>query len=258
MHQEKVTILNVDIDNISRDELLRKLTLDGGVVYTPNVDHLVRLQKDVEFSVAYNMATYRVCDSQIIMYASKLLGTPLQEKVCGSDLFPAFYNYNKDNLGVTIFLLGGKEGIPQQAQANINQKVGRDIVIAAHSPSFGFENNEQECDAIIDLIDSSGANVLAIGVGTPKQEKWIYKYKSRLKNIKVILAVGATVDFEAGNIARAPKWLGNIGLEWLYRLVKEPKRLAKRYLVDDLPFFGLILQQKLRSGGNDSHRRETP
>jgi N-acetylglucosaminyldiphosphoundecaprenol N-acetyl-beta-D-mannosaminyltransferase len=216
MYQEKVSILNVDIDNISRDELLRKLTLDGGVVYTPNVDHLVRLQKDFEFSIAYNMATYRVCDSQVIMYASKFLGTPLQEKICGSDLFPAFYNYNQNNPEVTIFLLGGREGIPQKAQAN----------------------------------------VLAIGVGTPKQEKWIYKYRSRLKNIKVILAVGATVDFEAGNIPRAPKWISNLGLEWLYRLVREPKRLAKRYLVDDLPFLGLILKQKLQSI-EDNRRRES-
>jgi N-acetylglucosaminyldiphosphoundecaprenol N-acetyl-beta-D-mannosaminyltransferase len=247
MYQEKVTILNVDIDNISTDELLRKLTLDGGVVYTPNVDHLVRLQKDLEFSIAYNMATYRVCDSQVVMYASKLLGTPLQQKICGSDLFPAFYNYNRNNLEVKIFLLGGREGVPEKAQANINQKVGREIIISAHSPSFGFENNESECNEIINLINSSEANVLAIGVGTPKQEKWIYKYRSRLKNIKIVLAVGATVDFEAGNIPRAPKWISDIGLEWLYRLVREPKRLAKRYLVDDLPFFGLILKQKLQS-----------
>ncbi|PSB03076.1 WecB/TagA/CpsF family glycosyltransferase [Merismopedia glauca] len=257
MYQEKITILNVDIDNISQDELLRNLTLNGGVVYTPNVDHLVRLQEDVEFSIAYNMATYRVCDSQIIMYASKFLGTPLREKLCGSDLFPAFYNYNKDNQNVKIFLLGGKEGVAKKAQQNINQKVGREIVIAAHSPSFGFDQNEEECREIIELIEASGANVLAIGVGTPKQEKWIYKYKSMLKNIKIILAIGATVDFEAGNIRRAPKWISNIGLEWLYRLVREPKRLGKRYLLDDLPFLGLIIKQKLQGADEDRRSRET-
>lgn len=252
---EKITILNVDIDNISRNELLRNLMLNGGIVYTPNVDHLVRIQKDLDFDIAYKTATYRVCDSQIVMYASQFLGTPLQEKICGSDLLPAFYTYNRDNPEVKIFLLGGKEGVPQQARENINQKVGRNIVVAAHSPSFGFENNDEECQHIIEMIKASGANVLAIGVGTPKQEKWIYKYRARLQFLKVILAVGATVDFEAGNIKRAPAWMSKIGLEWLYRLSLEPRRLAKRYLVDDLPFFGLILKQKL-GGMNDRTRSQ--
>lgn len=242
---EKINIVNVHIDNISRDELLRRLSLDGGIVYTPNVDHIVRLQKAGEFSLAYNRATYRVCDSQIIMYAARFLGTPLTEKICGSDLFPAFCEYNKDNPDVKIFILGGKEGVAQQARENINQKLDTQIVIAAHSPSFGFEKDEQECQEIIETIDASGANVLAIGVGTPKQEIWVYKYKSQLRNIKIILAIGATIDFEAGTIPRAPRWMTNIGIEWLYRLTKEPKRLAKRYLVDDLPFFTLILKQKL-------------
>jgi N-acetylglucosaminyldiphosphoundecaprenol N-acetyl-beta-D-mannosaminyltransferase len=254
---EKISILNVDIDNISRDELLENLRLNGGIVYTPNVDHLVRVQQDLEFLLAYRMATYRVCDSQIVMYASRFLGTPLREKVSGSDLFPAFYEYNKHNLDVKIFLLGGKEGVARKAQANINRKVGREMVIAAHSPSFGFEKNEQECQEILDRIEASGANVLAIGVGTPKQEKWIYHHRDKLKNIKIVLAVGATVDFEAGNIKRAPKWISDAGLEWLYRLAGEPKRLAKRYLVDDLPFFWLILKQRFSGSKSDRTIQKT-
>ena len=95
------------------------------------------------------------------------------------------------------------------------------------------------------MINQSEATVLAVGVGAPKQEKWIYKYKNFLPNIKIFLAIGATIDFEAGNIKRAPKIVSNLGFEWLYRLLSEPKRLWKRYLVDALPFFWLILQQKL-------------
>ena len=86
---------------------------------------------------------------------------------------------------------------------------------------------------------------MAIGVGAPKQEKWICKYKHKLPNIKIFLAIGATIDFEAGNIKRAPKWMSDIGLEWLHRLLSEPKRLWKRYLIEDLPFLWLILEQKL-------------
>ncbi|MGB3513575.1 MAG: WecB/TagA/CpsF family glycosyltransferase [Microcoleaceae cyanobacterium] len=242
---KKVNILNVSIDNLSKQELLERLDQTGGVVFTPNVDHLVRLQKDRNFYEAYNLSNYRVCDSKILMYASKLLGFPLKEKISGSDLFPAFYQYHKDRENTKIFLLGAEEGVAKKAQENINAKVDREIVVAAHSPSYGFENKQKECLEIIDMINSSGATVLAIGVGAPKQEKWIQKYKHYLKNIKVFLAIGATIDFEAGHVERSPKWMSEAGLEWFYRLAKEPKRLWKRYLVDDMPFLWLILQQKL-------------
>lgn len=240
-----VNILNLPIDNISKVELLQKLK-SGGIVFTPNVDHLVKLQKDQEFYKAYDIATYRVCDSQIVMYASKFLGTPLKEKISGSDLFPAFYNYYKDDRDIKIFLLGASEGVAKKAQEQINRQIGRNIIVASHSPSFGFENNEKECQEIVEAVNKSGATVLAIGVGAPKQEKWIVEYKEKLPNIKIFLAIGATLDFEAGNKPRAPKWMSDMGLEWLYRLASEPQRLWKRYLVDDLPFVWLVLKQKLK------------
>ncbi|MEO0459049.1 MAG: WecB/TagA/CpsF family glycosyltransferase [Cyanobacteria bacterium P01_A01_bin.114] len=239
-----VKILNLEIDNISQVELLKNLK-SGGIVFTPNVDHMVKLQSDYEFYKAYGLADYKVCDSQILLYVSRLLNTPIQEKISGSDFFSVFYNHYKDDQDIKIFLLGAAEGIAARAQKRINEKVGREIVVSAHSPSFGFEHKDDECRDIVDLINHSGATVLAIGVGAPKQEKWLYKYKSRLKHIKVILAVGATIDFEAGNVRRSPKWMSHLGLEWLYRLVSEPKRLWKRYLVDDVSFFWLLLKDLL-------------
>jgi len=179
------------------------------------------------------------------MYASKFLGTPLKEKISGSDLFPAFYLYHKDNENIKIFLLGAAEGIAKTAQEKINQKIGREIVVEALSPSFGFEKNEEECETIIDAINKSGATVLAIGVGAPKQEKWLVKYRSRFTQVKVFLAIGATIDFEAGCKARSPKWMSEVGIEWAYRLLSEPRRLWKRYLIEGLPFFRLIVEQKL-------------
>jgi N-acetylglucosaminyldiphosphoundecaprenol N-acetyl-beta-D-mannosaminyltransferase len=239
----KVKILNLEIDNLSKAEFLEKL--QSGVVFTPNVDHLIKLQKDPEFLQAYSICDYKVCDSQILIYASKFLGTPIKEKISGSDLFPAFYNYHRHNQDIKIFLLGAGQGIASKAQNEINRKTGRNIIIASYSPSFGFEKDEQECQNIIRMINNSGATVLAIGVGAPKQEKWIYKYKHLLPHIKIFMAVGATIDFEAGNVKRAPKWVSEVGLEWMYRLLCEPKRLWKRYLVDDIPFLILILKQKL-------------
>ncbi len=239
----KVKILNVHIDNLLLSELLEKLTY--GVVFTPNVDHLVNLQRNKDFIKAYDTADYKLCDSKIVFYAANFLGTPIEEKISGSDLFPAFYNYHKENAAIKIFLLGANTGIAKIAQREINNKVGRNIVIASHSPSYGFENKQEECEQIIADINSSGATVLAIGVGAPKQEIWIAEYKDRMPNIKIFLAIGATIDFEAGKIKRCPKWISNVGVEWLYRLLTEPTRLWKRYLVDDLPFFGLVLQQRL-------------
>ena len=240
-----VDFLNVSIHNTTTKELLQDLNHHGGVVVTPNVDHLVKIQSDRELLKAYYSSDYRVCDSKVLQYISSFLGNPIQEKISGSDFFPAFYEYNKDNEDIKIFLLGAKEGIAQQALENINQKVGREIVVAAHSPSFGFEKNEQECQDIIERIKYSEATVLAVGVGAPKQEKWIAKYRHQLPSIKIFLAIGATIDFEAGNVKRSPQVMSDIGLEWLYRLGSEPNRLWKRYLVDSLPLFWLVGQQKL-------------
>ncbi|BAY84256.1 glycosyl transferase, WecB/TagA/CpsF family protein [Calothrix parasitica NIES-267] len=242
---KQVKIFNLGIHNLTMTELLDKLKY-GGVVFTPNLDHLMKLQKNYQFYRTYQQADYVVCDSKILMYASKFLGTPIQEKISGSDLFPAFYNYFKHDDKTKIFLLGGMGETAKIAQTKINSKVGRDIIVETYSPPFGFEHDEQECRKIIKLINDSGANVLAIGVGAPKQELWLYKFKSKLKNVKTFLAIGATINFEAGHTKRSPKWMSEIGLEWLYRLLCEPQRLWKRYLLDDIPFFWLVLMQKLR------------
>jgi N-acetylglucosaminyldiphosphoundecaprenol N-acetyl-beta-D-mannosaminyltransferase len=240
----QIELLNVAIDNVSMQELLA--TMHEGVVFTPNVDHLVKLQTDREFFEAYMAADYRTCDSKIIYYALKLVRRSIVEKISGSDLFPAFYQYHKHNEDVKIFLLGAREGVAAEAQRRINAKVGREIVIGVHSPSFGFERNEEECQQIIDLVNQSGATVLAVGVGAPKQEKFIYKYKNQFKHIKLFMAVGATIDFEAGNVHRAPKWISEMGLEWLYRLVSEPRRLWRRYLLEGPTFFWFLLMQVMR------------
>lgn len=242
----KINILDVWLDNLSMAELLTKL--DKGVVFTPNVDHLMKLQRDEEFRSCYNAADYKVCDSKIVQYASKFLGTPVKEKVSGSDFFPAFCMHHKQNENIKIFLLGGPEQeVAVRAKDKINSKVGREIAIAAHCPSFGFEKNHKECLDIVKNVNQSGATVLAVGVGAPKQEKWIARYKDMLPNVKIFLAIGATIEFEAGCKKRSPKWMSQLGLEWLHRLLSEPKRLWKRYLVDDMPFLWAIAKQKLAS-----------
>ena len=255
VHQSQhktVKILNVSIDNISKAEFLRKLKY-GGVVFTPNVDHIIKLQKDRSFCQVYQKADYRVCDSQMLMIASRFLGTPIQEKISGSDLFPAFYRYYAKDKNVRIFLLGGPKGTAQMAQKNINNIVKRDMVVDYYCPPFGFEKDPVECSKIVKKINNSGATVLAVGLGAPKQEKWICEHKNSLKSIKTFLAVGATIEFEAGSIPRSPQWMSVAGIEWLYRLIQEPRRLWKRYLIEDTSFFFLILLQKFNLYSEDNN-----
>ena len=209
-------ILNTNIRIITQPELLNKLK--KGVLFTPNVDHLIKLQKDKDFYVAYQQAEWIVCDSKILYFLSKLLKNPLPEAIPGSSFFTAFYEYHKDNPNCKIFLLGAAEGIAVKAMERINQKVGRDIVVGAHSPSYGFEKKEAECEELIKIVNESGANVLLVGVGAPKQEKWIMKYRDRMPKVDIFMGLGATIDFEAGTLKRAPIFWQKIGMEWLYRV----------------------------------------
>ncbi len=245
MKDSRVNIIGTEIDNLTISELLESLEKTGGLVVTPNVDHLIKLRKDQEFQQIYSMAEYRICDSKIIQLASYFLGKPIREKISGSDFFPAFYQHNAKNPHIRIFLLGAHSGVAQIAQQKINDKVGRQIVVDVYSPPFGFENDEGECQKIINLINQSEATVLAVGVGAPKQEKWLARYRDQCPLIKIFMAIGGTIDFEAGHIRRSPKWMSEMGLEWLFRLSLEPKRLWRRYLIEGLPFFWLVLKQKL-------------
>lgn len=236
-------ILNIDILSLTQKELL--VRLDKGVLITPNVDHLVKLQRDEEFYEIYQQAEWVVCDSKILYLLSRLLKYPLPEAIPGSSFFTAYYMYHKDNSDCKIFLLGAMEGVAQKAMERINEKVDRQIVVGAYSPSYGFEEKDEENCAIYDMINQSGANVVLVGVGCPKQEKWIFTHKDRMPEVDLWMALGATIDFEAGNVKRAPAIFQKLALEWFYRFLMEPKRMFKRYFVDDMLFFYYFAKQLL-------------
>ena len=236
-------ILNVNILSTTQDELLRNLR--KGVLITPNLDHLVKLQHDKEFYELYQKAEWVVCDSKILYLASKALKHPLPEAIPGSSFFTAFYEYHKENPDCKIYLLGAMDGVAPKAMERINEKVGRKIVVGAMSPSFGFEKKQEENELIYRTINESGANVVLVGVGAPKQEKWIFAHKDKMPNVNIWMALGATIDFEAGNIKRAPKIYQKFAMEWFYRFLKEPKRMFKRYFVDDMKFFWYFGKQLL-------------
>jgi exopolysaccharide biosynthesis WecB/TagA/CpsF family protein len=244
----QVKILNCFIDNIKKTELLDNFT--KGVLVPVNVDMLVKMQFDEEFYRSCHHGAFRINDSQIIKRASRFLGVPIIETIQGSDFFPLFYTFHQSNEKVTIFLLGAMPGIAEKAMKNINNKVNRKMVIGCYSPPFGFEKDAQECKKIVALINHSKATVLAVGLGAPKQEKWVFKYLNEFIHVKRTLCIGATIDFEAGIIKKAPKIFKKVGFEWCFRLLLEPRRLWKRYLVDDIPFLWLIVLQKFNKYRN--------
>jgi len=238
-----VRVLDVDLHDLSRTELLARL--DTGVLVTPNVDFLMRAARDAGFRALLARADYRICDSQIVLAAARFLGTPLREKVSGADLLGAFCQHHRDNPDVRVFLLGAGPGVAEAARRNLNARAGREVVVGAHAPSPGFDARPDECRAIVERIHAAHATVLAVGAGSPRQENWIMAHRDALPGVRLFMALGATLDFEAGRLRRAPPWMRRAGLEWAARLAQEPGRLWRRYLVDDLPFFWELLRQRL-------------
>lgn len=237
----KIRILNVEMDSISQDELLAQLK--RGVLVTPNVDQIVKMQSDREYYDIVRKAEWCVCDSQILYLCSKFLGSPLPEAIPGSGFFPAFCDYHKDDQNCRIFLLGAMDGVAEKAMDRINSRIGRPIVVGAYSPSYGFEKKQDENEEIYRMINTSGANVVLVGVGCPKQEKWIDAHKGKMPGVDIWMALGATIDFEAGKVKRAPLIWRKLYMEWFYRFLQEPRRMYKRYFVDDPIFFLYLLKQ---------------
>ncbi|MDH5644415.1 MAG: WecB/TagA/CpsF family glycosyltransferase [Candidatus Heimdallarchaeota archaeon] len=241
--KNKERVLNTDIDNITLREILGQFK--SGFVVTPNADVLVQLQTNKQFYEIYQTADYVLVDSKVVMLAARVLGIRFKEKISGSDFLPAYCQYHKANTDVRIFLLGGKEDVANLARENINKKIGREIIVGSLSPSMNFSTDDSESMKAIETINKSGANVLAVGLGSPKQEMWISKYRNKLENVHSFMSVGATLDFEAGTLSRAPRWMSNIGLEWFYRLAMEPRRLWRRYLMQDTKLFWYIFLQAI-------------
>ena len=238
---QKVRILNTELVAATQTELLDKLR--QGVVVTPNIDHLVKLQHDRELYELYQKTEWVICDSRLLYLFAKLLPQQLPQAIPGSSFFPAFYMYHRQDEDCRLFLLGGMDDVAQKAMENINRKVGRPIVVGAYSPSFGFDNKPEENERIVNMIRESGATVVPVCVGCPKQEKWIAAHRGELV-CGAALAVGGLLDFVSERIPRAPVWMRRMGIEWCYRLYQEPRRMFRRYVLGNPLFlFRLIFRR---------------
>jgi exopolysaccharide biosynthesis WecB/TagA/CpsF family protein len=241
--RKRVRLLNVDVDDITMGELLD--TFHEGMLLTLHVDMIAKLQRDKDFYDILPEFDVVTCDSQILVAASRILGTPIRERVSGSDFFPLWYQRHKDDHAVTVFICGGAPGIAEIARAKINQKVGREMIVGTDSPALDFEKGAGEVDRMIAKINDSRATVLMIGLGGGRQEKFIVKYRDRFTHVKAFMPLGGTIDYEAGSLERPPAWITDIGLEWLYRVVREPRQRWRRYFVHQPPALYHLARQKL-------------
>ena len=237
-------LLNVWADDLSMDELLARLATTGGVVFTVNPDHLYHLQYNPDFLRAYRSADIITVDSHYVRLALRAQGRAVVNRLPGSDIVPAFCARHAADANTRIFLLGARPGVAQTARAAMNARAGRELVVGAHGPSMNFVNDPTEIDAVLGMIEASGANVLLVGLGAPKQEIWISSVRHRLPQVRVMMGVGATIDYEAGEVKRAPVWLRRLGLEWTYRVVTEPRRYLMRY-VRNTKFVWWMLMDRL-------------
>jgi N-acetylglucosaminyldiphosphoundecaprenol N-acetyl-beta-D-mannosaminyltransferase len=242
-------IASIKIDNISfanaifeTEKLIRQRK--NAFVVTPNVDHIVNLQKDAEFKMLYSEADLVLPDGMPLLWASQFLGTPLKERIAGADFFPELCATAAEK-GYRLFFLGGRNGAAAAARCALEQRYEALQIVGTYCPKFGFEFDQAENEKIVKIIQKVRPDVLFVGLGSPKQEKWIYRWKDQYQ-VPVSIGIGVSFEFIAGMVRRAPVWMRTSGLEWFWRLMMEPKKLWKRYLINDMRFFSIVLKQKIR------------
>lgn len=245
--QPSIALFGLDIAAVSFETALEELAAaavrrDGRarVVVTPNVDHIVRLDTQPEFKRLYATSDYLFADGMPIIWASRLFGMPLPGRVTGSDLLAALCERAREG-GWKIAIVGGRPGQEQALTNGLNQHYpGLDFALFV--PSMTFDPVGAEGDAIAERVRAVAPDLIFVCVGMPKQERWALRNAATMPG-GLMLCVGAAIEFAAGLQRRAPLWMQRSGFEWCWRILQDPARLARRYLIDDRRFFSICWRQ---------------
>ncbi len=227
----KISILGVKVNNIKFKEVeeVIKTTLklkEKKIIFTPNTEIIMMCQKDLKLRKIINSGDLVTPDGIGLIYASKIYKAGLEERVTGFDLSMKLLELSKDE-NYKVFFLGGKPGVAEKAKSNLASKGYRNIIGYHHGYFFNDSEYEKIEENIINQINKLGTNILFVGFGSPKQEKWINKNIQKI-NANIIIGNGGTIDVLAGEVNRAPDIYQKLGLEWLYRLIQDPKRIKRQ------------------------------
>jgi N-acetylglucosaminyldiphosphoundecaprenol N-acetyl-beta-D-mannosaminyltransferase len=250
MARSTVRIGQLDVDAVTFGEALERIAglvarQEGGAVFTPNVDHVVKAEHHSEFRQAYRRADLCLPDGMPLVWASRLLGSPLPEKVSGSDLLIPLMELAAKR-GWRVYLLGGRPGAAEKAADKLGRELGT-LIVGIDSPNIGLNGAADSSEEALERLQAASADLVLVALGAPKQELWIDRFADRIRPA-VAMGVGGSLDFVAGEVKRAPAWMSRAGLEWLFRLMQEPRRMWRRYLVED-PAFIRIVARTRRAGG---------
>jgi N-acetylglucosaminyldiphosphoundecaprenol N-acetyl-beta-D-mannosaminyltransferase len=242
-------MFDIEIDALSMSDAVRRIIrwTDEPVeecrfVVTPNVDHIVMLQSNEALRRVYDEAHLVLADGVPLIVASRLLGQPLPQRVAGSELVPVLFDAVAPDRRLRVFLLGAAPGVGERAEANIRRRWSGIEVVGTYSPPLGFERDAEEEQRILQRLSAAEPELIIVGLGAPKQELWVHKHFRQLP-ARVAMCVGATIDFLAGEKPQAPIWMRRTGLEWLHRVITEPRRLGGRYAKDAWIFPQLVWRQ---------------
>jgi N-acetylglucosaminyldiphosphoundecaprenol N-acetyl-beta-D-mannosaminyltransferase len=211
----------------------------GGAVYTPNVDHVITAESNGDFRRAYRAADLVLADGAPIVWASRVLGTPLPAKVSGSDLILPLARLAGQRQW-RVYLLGGEPGVAALAAERLRSRY-RVNIVGIDDAIVRLDAGELERRTIADRITDAKTELLFVALGAPKQELWINQVRDSLGPV-VAIGVGASLDFVAGKVRRAPRWMSSVGLEWVFRLAQEPRRLWRRYLLRGPRFISIVFR----------------
>jgi N-acetylglucosaminyldiphosphoundecaprenol N-acetyl-beta-D-mannosaminyltransferase len=214
---------------------------EGGAVFTPNVDHVVEFEQNERLREAYTSADLSLVDGMPVLWASRFLGVPLPEKISGSDLVEPLMLHAATRQW-RVFLLGGGDGVAELAAAKLAVRMPGLVVVGTLAPRIDMREPKASRRQVVEAIAAARPDIVLVALGAPKQELFIHESRADLAPA-VLLGLGASLDFIAGTLSRAPAWVSGAGLEWLYRLAREPRRLWRRYLVRDPRFFFIVLSE---------------
>jgi N-acetylglucosaminyldiphosphoundecaprenol N-acetyl-beta-D-mannosaminyltransferase len=241
----RIELMGCQIDNLSMEETLQ--TIEGFIKsgrphqhVVVNVDKLVKASRDQDLRRIINECALINADGMPVVWASRLLGKGLKERVAGVDLFESLMRRSAEK-GWRVFLLGAREDVVSAIKP-LYQKKYPGLIVAGYRNGYWKDDEEQ---SVVEQIKAARADLLFVAISSPKKEQFLGRYQAEMR-IPFAMGVGGTFDVAVGKVRRAPVWMQKSGLEWFYRFLQEPRRMFRRYFVDDMAFFRLLLREVTR------------